>query len=83
MTVDGQVQTTVRDYGTGFSEESLRFALDPFFTTKEDGLGMGLSISRSIVEAHSGQLTVDPNCSPGARLQFTLPVAEGMTEHGA
>lgn len=73
----GRVQTTVRDNGRGLSEESLRFALDPFFTTKADGSGMGLSISRSIVEAHQGELCVDPDCTPGARFLFWLPAAGG------
>ncbi len=82
LTEDGRVRTTVRDYGCGLSEESLRFALDPFFTTKVDGLGMGLSISRSIIEAHQGVLAVDSGCTPGARFQFTLPVAGGMEEDG-
>ncbi len=80
---DGMIKTTVRDYGCGLSEESLQFALDPFFTTKADSLGMGLSISRSIVEAHQGELAVDSSCRHGARFYFTLPAKEGMKKHGA
>jgi signal transduction histidine kinase len=47
----------------------------PFYTTKATGLGMGLSICRSIIEAHGGRLWVGPNPAGGARVQFTLPVS--------
>jgi C4-dicarboxylate-specific signal transduction histidine kinase len=67
----------VRDSGVGFSEEGLRSIFDPFFTTKPHGIGIGLSISRSIVEAHSGRLWAAGNDdAPGATITFMLPLHE-------
>ena len=66
----------VRDSGVGFSEEGLRSIFDPFFTTKPHGIGIGLSISRSIVEAHSGRLWAARNDAPGATITFMLPLHE-------
>src|SRR5581483_4397669 len=63
----------VEDCGAGIRPETLDKIFDPFFTTKPNGIGMGLSISRSIVESHRGRLWASPNPSGGAILQFTLP----------
>ena len=52
---------------------------DPFFTTKKDGIGMGLTISRSIIEAHGGRLWAERRTPHGAILKFTLPIAERRT----
>ena len=70
---DGFVEVSVRDFGPGLDAKELEFALDPFFTTKAGGLGMGLPISRSMIEAHDGELTADPDCDVGAVFRFRLP----------
>ena len=71
----GTVVVTVKDSGVGLTPEQARRIFDPFVTTKPNGLGMGLSISRTILEAHGGRLWAEPNNGPGARFQFTLPEA--------
>jgi C4-dicarboxylate-specific signal transduction histidine kinase len=68
------VLITVRDSGPGLSPESVERAFDAFYTTKADGLGMGLSICRSIVEAHGGRIWAAPVFGQGATFQFTLPL---------
>ncbi len=72
----GRVQLSVTDCGVGIAEDDTNRILDPFFTTKASGLGMGLSICRSIVEAHGGHLSVVPKQGPGATVQFVLPLHE-------
>ena len=67
------VLVAVRDSGPGPGGASFDHLFDPFYTTKADGLGMGLAISRSIVEAHGGRLWGTPNAPRGATFQFTLP----------
>jgi len=69
----GEVLITVQDSGIGLDPELVEKVFDSFFTTKADGLGMGLSISRSIVESHGGHLWAVPGHSQGATFQFTLP----------
>jgi signal transduction histidine kinase len=63
----------VRDTGVGLESASLNQLFDAFFTTKPDGMGMGLAISRSIIEAHGGRLWATANSPQGAIFQFTLP----------
>jgi two-component system sensor kinase FixL len=70
------VRVVVRDHGTGMSSENLDKIFQPFYTTKRDGLGMGLSISRSIIEAHGGRLLAENNPDRGATFYFTVPVGE-------
>lgn len=70
-----QVFMEVRDDGPGFGPGELDRLFRPFYTTKREGLGMGLSICRSIIEAHGGQLCAAPNAPYGAVFRFTLPVA--------
>jgi len=67
------VLVTVRDSGPGLDETSPDRLFDAFYTTKADGMGMGLAISRTIVEAHGGQLWVTPGVPRGATFQFRLP----------
>jgi signal transduction histidine kinase len=67
-----EVRVTVRDSGIGLDPESLEKVFAAFHTTKPGGLGMGLSISRSIVENHSGRLWATTNDGPGTTFQFTL-----------
>jgi signal transduction histidine kinase len=63
----------VRDLGSGIKDPALIF--EPFFTTKESGMGMGLSICRSIVEAHGGRVWATANEDAGTTFSFTLPLA--------
>jgi hypothetical protein len=68
-----RVRVTVRDAGTGFDRQSMDKLFDPFYTTKSDGMGIGLSVSRSIVERHHGRLWAEPNDGPGATFSFSIP----------
>ena len=63
----------VQDTGPGLSAETLSRLFDPFYTTKPDGMGMGLSICRSIIEDHGGRLWATPHEPRGALFQFTIP----------
>ena len=68
------VLVSVRDSGPGLSPDSLERLFDPFYTTKPGGMGMGLSICRSIIEAHGGRVWAAANVPRGAIFQFTLPM---------
>jgi PAS domain S-box-containing protein len=65
----------VRDCGKGLDERALKSIFQPFYTTKPKGLGMGLAVSRALIEAHGGKLWAEPNAGPGATFHFTLPFA--------
>jgi C4-dicarboxylate-specific signal transduction histidine kinase len=71
-----QIRVSVRDSGIGLNEEVMLRLFEPFFTTRAKGMGMGLSISRSIIEAHGGRLWAESNGSSGATFQFTLPTED-------
>jgi C4-dicarboxylate-specific signal transduction histidine kinase len=76
-TESGGVLVMVRDSGPGLAPATLERVFDSFYTTKPSGLGMGLSICRSIVGAHGGHLWANANAPRGAVFQFTLPAVEG------
>jgi len=78
----GQVQVAVRDTGTGFDPNAKEKIFEPFYSNKSDGMGMGLSISRSIVQSHGGTLSVTVNEGAGVTVQFTIP-AHTQGEHFA
>jgi signal transduction histidine kinase len=67
------VQVTVQDSGTGLDPNTSGRMFDAFYTTKPGGMGMGLAITRSIVQSHGGRLWATSNDGPGALLHFTLP----------
>jgi signal transduction histidine kinase len=66
----------VRDSGPGLDLKSIDRVFEAFYTTKPSGMGMGLSICRSIIEAHGGQVSAANNPGPGATFQFILPSSE-------
>lgn len=68
------VTVQIEDSGVGLNAESAEMIFEPFFTTKPQGIGMGLSISRSIIEAHDGRLWAAPRPSGGSIFQFTIPI---------
>lgn len=74
-----QVQVSVKDTGVGFTPQSADKLFEAFYTTKTDGMGIGLSVSRSIIEAHQGRLWAIPNDGPGCTFSFAIPCShEGM-----
>jgi signal transduction histidine kinase len=79
---NGAVKVSVMDTGTGVGSQDTDRIFDPLFTKKSDGMGMGLAICRSIIEAHNGRIWVVPNKPRGAVFQFVLP-ADGAISAGA
>jgi signal transduction histidine kinase len=75
----GDVRVAVRDSGPGLTPAALERLFEPFYTTKPGGLGLGLSICRSIVEGHGGRLWASTNVPRGAIFQFTLSVHQVHT----
>lgn len=73
----GTVEVCIRDTGVGVKEDDLERIFNPFVTTKPSGLGMGLSISRSIVEAHGGTIRAERNPSRGLSVHVELPSGAG------
>ncbi|WP_147450377.1 sensor histidine kinase [Corallococcus carmarthensis] len=81
--VGAAVELVLEDSGVGMSEEALRHLFEPFFTTKSHGMGMGLAISRSILEVHQGRLQAESREGGGCRLRCTLPWVDGPSGDGA
>jgi len=78
-----RVRVTVRDAGVGLDRQSLDKLFDAFYTTKSGGMGIGLSVSRSIVERHHGRLWAEPNDGPGATFAFSIPLVPEAATHAA
>src|SRR5437870_7695446 len=72
---DGGVRLSAQDAGRGLEPESMNRLFEAFYTTKSDGMGMGLSVSRSIIENHHGRLWATPNDGPGVTFSFWIPLA--------
>ena len=75
------VRLTVRDTGIGLAPDSLTKLFDAFYTTKPDGMGIGLSVSRSIIDHHHGRLWASPNDGPGTAFSFSIPCSPADDEH--
>lgn len=77
---EGLIQVSVRDRGVGLDPETLDTVFQPFYTTKPDGLGVGLSICRAIIQNHEGRLWAENNPDGGATFHFALPRADRQTK---
>jgi two-component system sensor kinase FixL len=82
LTEDGFVQVSVEDNGTGVPEDTGERLFEPFFSTKESGIGMGLSISRSIVSRHGGRMWYQRNPEGGTTFHFTSPIRGEVDDDG-
>jgi signal transduction histidine kinase len=80
VTPDNAVQVRVKDNGHGLDADQQQKILMPFYTTKENGMGMGLSISRSLIEAHEGTLSFNSEAGKGSTFYFTLPITGNADE---
>jgi len=78
-----RVRVGVRDTGVGFDRQSMDKLFDAFYTTKRDGMGIGLSVSRSIVERHHGRLWAELNDGPGVTFLFSIPRGSDAKTHAA
>jgi signal transduction histidine kinase len=78
-----RVRLSVRDVGIGFERQAADRLFEAFYTTKNEGMGIGLSVSRSIIERHYGRLWATPNEGPGVTFSFSIPCRpEGLTSDG-
>jgi PAS domain S-box-containing protein len=75
------ITLSVKDNGSGIEEKAMSLLFEPFYTTKQEGLGMGLAISRTIIEGHGGRLWAENNPDSGATFYFTIPIAKEGTRH--
>ena len=78
---DYDIAVTVKDTGTGIDQTNLERVFEPFFSTKAEGMGMGLSICRSIVEAHGGRITASPAPDGGSVFQVSLTQTSQANPH--
>jgi len=74
---DGRARLVVKDAGVGLDAQAMERLFDPFYTTKDEGMGIGLSVSRSIIENHGGKLWAEANDGPGATFSFSIPRLTG------
>jgi signal transduction histidine kinase len=72
-TEDNHVRLTMQDAGVGIASQDVERLFEPFYSTKSGGMGIGLSVSRSIIESHRGRLWAVPNEGPGATFSFSIP----------
>jgi signal transduction histidine kinase len=77
-----RVRVMVRDSGIGVDRQTMDKLFDAFYTTKSGGMGIGLSVSRSIVERHQGRLWAEQNDGPGATFSFSIPLEPIPRSHG-
>src|SRR5262249_48234125 len=78
-----RVRLTVQDAGTGLPLQGLASLFDAFYTTKSGGMGIGLFVSRSIIERHGGRLWAQPADGPGATFSFSIPIAMAVATDAA
>ena len=76
LEAQGGIRVSVSDSGTGISEENMQRLFAPFFTTKSEGMGIGLSISRSIIETHRGRIWVERRPEGGTSFHFMIPTPD-------
>jgi signal transduction histidine kinase len=78
----GSVRFDLQDAGVGIPPENLEKLFEAFYTTKRRGMGMGLSVSRSIIENHHGRIWATPNNGPGATFSFSIPIVDEASVDG-
>ena len=81
--VENFAQLSVSDRGQGIPEDKLKEVFEPFFTSKAEGMGMGLSIARTIIEAHNGVISAKNRDHGGASFRIRLPLVRELAMHGA
>jgi signal transduction histidine kinase len=80
QSVNGHLNVSIEDRGEGITLNPPSKIFEPFFTTKAEGMGMGLSIARSIIEAHGGRISAINNPGSGATLSFAVPLASAAAD---